>query len=68
MNYPQYQQYQMGEFNWVGALSNPDETINKYKDVAVKEATRLGLLLVVSLVLINAVTTSMVVSSQLKKR
>lgn len=64
----QMQHQQLGQFNWIEALSNPDETINKYKDVAIKEGTRLALLFVVSLVLLNAVTTSLIVSSQLKKR
>ena len=63
-----YNQNQQLGFSWVDALANPDATIEKYKDVAIKEGTRLALLFVVSLVLLNAVTTSIVVSNRMKKR
>ena len=62
-----YPDNQLGNFNWTTALTNPDEVIDKYKDIAIKEGTRLGILLVVGLVILNAVTTDWAVSRRLRR-
>lgn len=63
----QRHQQQLGEFNWLDAVTSPDETIEKYKAVAVKEGTMLLLMFAGALVIGNYLMLNVVISNKLKK-